>query len=314
MRLTQYVCLFAAAISTVAAADADDELRRGMAFLDAGNYSEADLIFRTAWTDRKARLGITDSRTLDAQFNLGQTLVLKGHPEQGLDLLAPAAREYEKQFGAHDPRTLIAKTGLGMALRETGSLDSAEKLLADTAQKMENSPVAKQDRSICLSELSFAQAYLGKLKAAWATISEAILQSENDDQRQVRLFAAKGQFEVSMGRKKDSVKTLQRAEMLANTYLPEGHPEWATLYSSIGASKFLDKKFIEAEEYFRKSLKIAEQFLGPDHRETMIVVQYLAEAIKRQGRKPEAKELEIRMADAQRRNGGTVSIWSLRAK
>lgn len=315
MRATQYVCLFATAISiAMAQGNKGEEMERGAALIQQGYYAQAENLFRTLLSDLKTKLGPTHEDTLGAQFYLGESILLGGRPEQALDILGPTVRDIEKQKGPVHIRTLVAKTSFGAALRESGNFKEAERVLKDTCNRMEEISTIKTDRSICLNELATAQGYQGKFKQAIDNIQAALALAEGDEARQVRLLVARGQYEVTLGRAHDARRTLERAETLTDRYLPLEHPERATLYSGLGLVRFYEKNYAEAERYIRESLRIAEKFLGPNHRETAVVMSYLAEAVRRQGRKTEAKELSVRSEETMKKSLGAVSVWALRGK
>src|ERR1700733_4528823 len=85
----------------------------------------------------------------------------------------------------------------------------------------------------------------------------------------------------------DELKRLRAAETLTDRS-PDGL-EWAGVQSQIGYALFNQGQFREAEPVLREALKERQAALGPEHPDTLAVLEHLADVLYREGKDAEAE-------------------------
>ena len=294
---------------------AEDAYWEGVQKINAGDYAGAHEILLAEWQRCKQQLGEHAANTLRVQVHLGQALTMMGRPREGLDLLAPAARELEVLSGTGSRDNSIANATLAIALRETGNYTAAQKLLVPL---LDNLSLPVLDRANINAQYALTMGYLKKHKEGLRAARTAVAISESgglrDTPHHVHLLVTLGQLQLVAGKVVDGGETFRYAEKAAGGLLADNHPERATLYSGLGVVCLTEGKRREGEQYLRRALNLAEGVLGPDHQEVAVILQYLAAALDR-GHKKEANALQTRSADIFRRaSQDPVSVWSLKAK
>ena len=75
------------------------------------------------------------------------------------------------------------------------------------------------------------------------------------------------------------------------------YPDVATCLNNLGLLALLRGKFRQADLHFRRSLKILEKSLGPDHSSVALTLENYAALMRKTGRDAEADAFEARARD-----------------
>lgn len=308
-----FVLLLLPARGALASATTQDLFNEAQTWMAAGEFAKARDGFAVCWKEFEAQRGPGDQATVDARIFHGQLLTMTGRPDLAMNVLGPML-ETPGRGG------LIASGSFALALRQSGQPDRAIKLLRKSLARF---PVEGPEDYIHLgrfhSEISVSLAYLKRYREAeeQARTALRVLDRANLPAAPHRpcLLTILGQVYLLSGRDNEAGPILAEAEQAAKPYWSIWHPEMAILQGAMGILALRQGRLDEAESRTRNSLAAMEKLLGPDHGEVGMIARQLAEILKKQRRKSEARQLETRAREIFRRidkQADPVSVWSFR--
>lgn len=170
----------------------------------------------------------------------------------------------------------------------------AERLgLRSLAAHLNSPSIAAGDAADLLALLGTLDVAEKKYASAESYYRKALAISEKlgpDRVDTIQILSNLGGLYRRSGRTAEAASCYAGAMAIAEVALPPEHPAWVPLLANASGVQ----QPPVAEQYCRRALAIAERTLGPDHRLTGAVLTEYAEALRRMGRKAEAKRREKR--------------------
>jgi len=156
----------------------------------------------------------------------------------------------------------------------------------------------------------------GRVAAALVHAREAVALSEReagpDSGWYAHRLALQGEIELAAGPLAGTREILDHAYSIAQRTWPPNDPDYIALRACLGIASLRSGRPREAETFLRRALIDGEALLGPDHHEVGVIVESLAQALRKAGRKSEAKPLAVRARAILGPPDATVTVWALR--
>ncbi len=254
---------------------------KALSLYHAGDYIEAEPLYRNALSIREKTLGDGYSDTATSLNNLALLLKAKGDYAGAETLYRHALAIHEKVLGSNNIRTAVSLNNLALILVTKGDYAGAEPL--------------------CRRAIAIDEAMLGAYDPATATDLNSlalVLKSEGDYAGAEPVYrrvlqinetalgpnhpntaSSLGNLAIVLVAKGDyagAEPLYRRAIQIDETVLGTDHPDTAIDYNNL--ARLLDRKgsYADAEILYRRALSIDEKSLGPDHPTTKMVRNNLA--------------------------------------
>jgi tetratricopeptide (TPR) repeat protein len=270
-------------------------------------YREAEPLFKRALTIRKQNLGEDDEVVAETLDSLGGLYEEQGRCNQAGEAYTQALEIWEALLGPEHEDVVRRLNNLVVLYRLYGKFAQAEPLYerilglhSDGADPVE----AAQDHSN-LALLHAAQGKYEKAEAGLLQAQELLAQHTGEDvqSEQAWVLDQLGDVLLQQDRFDDSEQRLLEAQALWNKVLGEEHLDHCVNLELLGRLFTKQRKWDQAEKYFRRSVELKEKLLGPIHRETICVLGSLAETLRGAHREEESqamhREVLLRRAKAQ---------------
>lgn len=292
--------------------------RQGVAAFDAGRFSEAERLFRTA---------LGESRLPAIETNLGEALMRLGRYDKAephlkhagprhradLALLRGDARTAERLFreAIREEASVEARAGLGSALAAEGRYGEALALV----KELTGDDARPAVRASALNTVGIALEGQGRYREAEAAYRKSL---EIRKKRPGHPDMATGEYNLGMilllqGRDAEAEPLLRRALAHREKLLPAGHPQIAESLNGMGLLYRTQGRNGLAEGCWRDALGILERVFGPESTVVASMVNNLAGAKFDQGRYDEAERLLLRSLAIREKAGARAAAAETRA-
>ncbi|CAJ1344301.1 unnamed protein product [Effrenium voratum] len=268
-----------------------------------GRYKEAEPLTRQALEGFRSKLGADHPDTLRSVLHFAAMLQAKHQHKEALGLCREVMGRFKKDFGIDHPDTITAEDYLAGTLEAEGQVDEALKSRRKVLEARER--VLGPDHWDTLSSLDTLAALLlatGSLKEAEQMQRRALelrVQKLGADHHETlksaRVLASYLKAEGGTMQLVEAHALLQEAKTSQQQLLGLDHQETITcthmLASVLASLGELDK----AEYEYAQVLELLSRTAGPEHSETLEVMQDLAalkEAVALEGGKGSSTELE----------------------
>lgn len=274
-----------------------------------GRAEMAEPYLREAYEQRRRFLGEEHPQTLTSQVNLGVLLMETQRLEEAAQFLSSAAEIYRRTLGDTHPNTLAAMLNLAGAQRAAGDLSGAERTLRQSLDSARASlgrihpttlrsvhdlaDILARQRQFEEAERLFDEAYQGRIEA----------HGPGDPQTLASLKAL-GDVRIARG---NLIGAEEAYAQLLSEHLRE---DSATRSDAVGASSALAlvlqrlDRHADAAVVLEQGLLVCEEFLGPEHPNSVTMRNNLGNALVSAGMYPEAADVLERGQEAAR------SLWS----
>ncbi|MDB2417275.1 tetratricopeptide repeat protein [Paracoccaceae bacterium] len=225
-----------------------------------GKNKEALKAYRHSLILRQKKLGSNHPATATAKNNLGLFLSNAGKLQAAEPLLRTALQIREKMLGPEHPRTSVSLNNLAILLDRTGE-DAEAKLLYERSLDVRKAVWGEQHHSTAKAYRNLAR-FLFQNK----DYENAISHLNKALEIQVNIFGFKHE------------ETLSSAKSLALTFykLAEQNDE--------------QENYIEAANWYERTLELEKTYLGPDHEDLIITHYKLGQVLANQSKYLTAEE------------------------
>jgi tetratricopeptide (TPR) repeat protein len=290
------------------------------ALAERGEYAAADGVAQQALREA-ARFGPNDVR-------VGLTLNQTGLVSQFLGRYTGAERAYRRAI-----RILEADASHALALVQTlhnlaslcmqfgGRYEQAERLMRRAVElATARFGSAHPETGPVLANLASAMMMQGKFREAAAVFHRAlaVLEAGSSPYRAntASVLSNLGYLAFVEGDPRRAFDYVTRSLQLYETALGRAHPEMITPLLNLGRVCLVLNRTTAAEEPLRRAAALALSSFGPDHPILAEILSTHAEALGKQGRKKEARNMEaasrtIRELDTHRLGNMTVDLSDL---
>ena len=283
--------------------------RLGVLRWKQGRYAEAEELLRESVDQARRVLGEENRNYVSALNVLALTLNDAGKHAEAEPLFRRLLDWNHSVFGEDHPRTARAYNNLGWTLQRAGRYTEAESLYRKAlecwhAARVEDHPEA----SLCRRNLGLILNLQGRYEESETVIREALrteIRTLGEQHSQTAgSYIGLGWALHELGRHEEAGKALDKAHASLQSAAEAPAALMARYYEVRGRGLNLQGRSTEAEAAVRRAMDISEEHLGPDHPDTVRLINELAFTLSRQGKHTEAEPLFRRALEAYRHSFG----------
>ncbi len=275
---------------------------------DQGNYKEGELLHRKALAIREKVWGEDHSDTADSCSNLAMNLQYQGKHAEAEAYYHRAFAIFQKALGMEHPRTATSCDNLATILHARGKNAEAE-LLSRKAlvirRKMlgETHPETLTSYNNLANQLTDAGKF-AEAEPLFRRCLDILKTSQGEEHpRMVLTWNNLGWCLQEQEKYTEADQALRRAVALGKKVLL-GHPSTVHAMTVFADNLRLQKKYPEAEQYYRESLELRQRLLGKEHPDTAAAQANLALLLNLQGKFADAEPLLMSALEVRRKAWG----------
>jgi serine/threonine protein kinase/Tfp pilus assembly protein PilF len=283
-----------------------------LTYQDAGRLDLAVPLFEKTLGQMQEKLSPNHPDTLNTMSNLAQAYDLEGRLDLALPLFEKTLALMQQKLSPDHPMTLDTMNNLAVVYQQAGQVARAVSLLEETLRR--ETTKFGPDHPLTLktmSNLGVAYESEGKLDQAVPTFEKALqLQRIRPGPDHPDTLATAGSLIVAY----DEAKMFDKAEPLYLEQLArvkqqsgEDSPEYAGASAALSRNLQLEKKFIDAEQYARKSLEIRQK-IRPDAWTTFSTESLLGGSLLGQQKYTEAEPLLLNGYQGLKQHQQTIPV------
>ena len=261
---------------------------KAQSLYQAGDYAEAEPLFRHALYIREKVFGIEHPDTAASLGNLAELLEARGNYAGAEPLFRQALTIQEKLLGTDHPATAGAMDSLAGLLYAKGNYAVAEPLFRRALALREKAlGTDKLSTAVSLNNLAALLQTQGDYAGAEPlyrralSIYESVLGTDHPDTAMslnnlASLLQAKGD-------NAGAEPLFRHALAIDDKVLGADHPSTAADLNNLASLLQAKGDYLEAESLYRRALKIREKVLGPNHPSTAEGLNNLASLFQAKG-------------------------------
>jgi serine/threonine protein kinase/class 3 adenylate cyclase len=267
---------------------------RANASIVAGDYSEAERLFRSVIEERTRTLGPEHPDTLDSRHRLIYALTRQIKYAEAEAEARQVLKLREKVLGPEDVDTLVSRSTLADTLVEQGKNAEAETLYREVI-RLDEKVLGPEDPRTIAAHLGLATVLSGEGKNAEAEplyrevikLDEKVYGPEhpktlNARQDLATVLQADGKYAEAEAEYREVIK-------LEAKVIGTEHPDILVVRMNLADLLDDEGKFAEAEAECRQIISLAQKVLGPENHVTLNTRGNLAVALIGQEKFPEAE-------------------------
>ena len=287
--------LYGAELHAEDIADLRSQFENGRRLADAGQFAEAEAVFRATIRDAEQK-----GRSDWAAFALNATALLYEARGRYLDaekMTQSALRTLERIQGSDSPATAVIGTDLASLYLITGRFSEARSLLQRIVIILENTPGAEPVLVDALTHLGSLYIWTNKVGQAEPLLRRALDIALHGGGNEIQIANCLNDlaFSLLLAKQYPEAMTLSERSMQILDQVANPPAQSRILALRIrAATGFKKQEFSEAESWLQRALAIAENAYGHDHPAIGWVLLEYSVVLDRLHRKEAAKQTRKR--------------------
>lgn len=270
----------------------------GALYLEAGRIAEAEPLLTRALRVGVEALGPDHPDLVTTLTTISSMRRLRGDFEDGRRAATRALRILESTSGLEDLRAAGVLYELGLLEFDAGRLRKAAahwvRALAIVEKRRAPDHLDALKLLVQLGDIAALERRNQEAEALFLRVADAAERPGGAALQAVSLHHLAALY-ASRKQHDRSEPLFRRSLALTEAAVGKRNTEWASCAADFGRTLFALKRLNEAEEMTRTALAIAEETRSLAHPSFLKVLQDHAKMLRKQGRKEEARQAEIRM-------------------